>query len=439
MCYHIDGIVQKYELIKTEDLPSIEGSKFSPKIVKNIAQNILPFLKSNAAKEGHTYWLFKGKNDDIVKLYDLTSLSQKDSGIRSKQTKDEETNGEGEGEPDNPFQTPVSLLLYRLARNMLESGNRDEEDPITRALLNNCIDLIDKSKFPHIATSAHFLLSELYVPADTDPSKPCFPKAKVDPARSHADSIDDLGDSDEESSVDIHTLCHPGKLHGLREKVAPPISEDIEFRCREALKHIDFGLNHITRLEARNKAKADAYRKERENIERDNIKMSVPGQPIPMGYISEEYRLVKRTRSFSCGEAGTLEPTYTTLSSSDYLKFLLLKKTLLVYITLAEINFDQERFGRALKCVKRALNCYSMVELMGGSIETETSGTLISFAMGVAGDCYLAFISRYNIRNISHKILNVILGIFSSKNLQTNKNYQQNMILKYQNSRKNVG
>ena len=82
MCYHMDGFVQKYELVKTEDLPSIDGSKFSPKIVKNIAQNILSFLKSNAAKEGHTYWLFKAKDDEIVKLYDLISLSQQDSGIK---------------------------------------------------------------------------------------------------------------------------------------------------------------------------------------------------------------------------------------------------------------------------------------------------------------------------------------------------------------------
>ena len=104
---------------------------------------------------------------------------------------------------------------------------------------------------------------------------------------------------------------------------------------------------------------------------------------------------MKRTRSQSCGETKSLEPVYTQLSSSDYLKLLLLKKTLLVYITLAEINFDKERFGRALKCVKRALNCYSMVVSMGGTVETETSGTLVSFALGVAGDCYLAFISRY--------------------------------------------
>ena len=45
--------------------------KFSPGIIRDVAKNILAFLKSNAAKEGHTYWLFKAKDDDVVKLYDL--------------------------------------------------------------------------------------------------------------------------------------------------------------------------------------------------------------------------------------------------------------------------------------------------------------------------------------------------------------------------------
>jgi hypothetical protein len=74
MCFHVDGIVQKYELVKTEDLPHLENSKFSPKVIRNVAQNILSFLKSNATKAGHTYWLFKGRNDEVVKLYDLTTL-----------------------------------------------------------------------------------------------------------------------------------------------------------------------------------------------------------------------------------------------------------------------------------------------------------------------------------------------------------------------------
>ena len=186
MCYHLDGIVQKYELLKTEELPTIDGSNFSPKIVKNIAQNILAFLKSNAAKEGHTYWLFKAKDDDIVKLYDLTSLSQKDSGIdandfkRDTATSSEETEVDGEtgegckAEEQNPFQTPVSMLLYRLARNILESGEREEEEGTIRDLLTNCVSLLDSDKYPHIATSAHFLLSELYLPDGTDPARTPF-------------------------------------------------------------------------------------------------------------------------------------------------------------------------------------------------------------------------------------------------------------------------
>lgn len=64
MCYHQDGIVQKYELVKTEDLPQMKGSEFSPQLVTDIAHNILSFLKSKATKEGHTYWLFKGMNVD---------------------------------------------------------------------------------------------------------------------------------------------------------------------------------------------------------------------------------------------------------------------------------------------------------------------------------------------------------------------------------------
>jgi len=54
--------LHRYELVKTEDLPYLPGSKFSPKLIHDVAQNILSFLKSNATTAGHTYWLFKGKN-----------------------------------------------------------------------------------------------------------------------------------------------------------------------------------------------------------------------------------------------------------------------------------------------------------------------------------------------------------------------------------------
>ena len=94
MCYHLDGLVQKYELIKTEDLPHLsDHCNFKPKVIRDVAQNILSFLKSNATKEGHTYWLFKAKDDDIVKLYDLTSLCDPNSATASKPSS---TSGSGQ-------------------------------------------------------------------------------------------------------------------------------------------------------------------------------------------------------------------------------------------------------------------------------------------------------------------------------------------------------
>ena len=147
-------------------------------MVKNVAQNILSFLKSKAAKEGHTYWLFKGKDDEIVRLYDLTSLSQKDEGLKPNNEGEAAGCDDGEGDnpnPENPFKTPVSMLLYRLARSILDTGDRRVEEGVVRELLQNCVALLDSKRFPHIATSAHFLLSELYVPDTTDPAMPAFP------------------------------------------------------------------------------------------------------------------------------------------------------------------------------------------------------------------------------------------------------------------------
>ena len=40
-----------------------------------MVHNILGFLKANCTREGHTYWLFRKKGEDVVKLYDLTSLN----------------------------------------------------------------------------------------------------------------------------------------------------------------------------------------------------------------------------------------------------------------------------------------------------------------------------------------------------------------------------
>ena len=49
-------------------------------------------------KEGHTYWLYRAKGDDIVKLYDLSSIC---TGINLTQM--------------NPFSTPVAMLCFKVS------------------------------------------------------------------------------------------------------------------------------------------------------------------------------------------------------------------------------------------------------------------------------------------------------------------------------------
>ena len=420
MCYHLDGIVQKYELLKTEDLPNIEGSSFSPKIVKNIAQNILAFLKSNAAKEGHTYWLFKAKDDEIVKLYDLTSLSQQDAGLDPKsgrKKKDDcdldKTKSSDKESEENPFQTPVSMLLYRLARNILESGNRGEEEGTVRELLTHCVSLLDSEKFPHIATSAHFLLSELYLPDGTDPAKPSF----SDPSDTE-DNIEDHTEAEAEYhqfNLDVSSLCKAGSVLFPREKRHPRISETAESRCNTALKHIDRGLQFLSEQEARTRQREAELEKEKERQERENIKMSVPNQPIPMGFSAScknDRVLVKRTRSVSEGSA--LKTQHKEITWTEYLKYLLLKKALLVFVTMAELFFNSKHLGRTLKCVKRAMNAHSMIQSLGGEDEARDCRPLLSFSLGVAGDSYMGFVYNWDRVPIYHEEYNTGLSAETS-------------------------
>ncbi|CAL4071350.1 unnamed protein product, partial [Meganyctiphanes norvegica] len=201
MCYHLDGLVQKYELIKTEDLPYQDDSQFSPKLVRDVAQNILSFLNSKATKEGHTYWLFKGKDDDIVKLYDLTSLCMEGSFSYE--------SGQDEAQPNtdqNPFTIPVAMLFYQVAKNMRASEDAHKRLATIRALLRNSLELLDKDKYPKIVISAHYMLSDLFVPQDIDPDSPHLSDCSDEESEWSSTANSDDDNDDDEHSEDETTL-----------------------------------------------------------------------------------------------------------------------------------------------------------------------------------------------------------------------------------------
>ena len=141
MCFHINGIVEKYENISTDDIPKLAG--FDPEMVKTTAKSILSFLKSKCTEPGHTYWLFKEKNDDVVKLYDLSSLCDtKKETAKKQQTK----------KTTNPYVTPVANLLLKLVTNLetetetiprSEKKLREENDENVTKLLHQALQISD--------------------------------------------------------------------------------------------------------------------------------------------------------------------------------------------------------------------------------------------------------------------------------------------------------
>jgi hypothetical protein len=71
ICYHVNGVVKEYKLLRTEDIAKQE--LFEPEVVKSNALRILSFLKSNCTKQGGTYWIFKDSEHNSLQLYDLSS------------------------------------------------------------------------------------------------------------------------------------------------------------------------------------------------------------------------------------------------------------------------------------------------------------------------------------------------------------------------------
>ncbi|CAA9997554.1 unnamed protein product [Nesidiocoris tenuis] len=258
MCYHLDGIVQKYELIKTEDLPNLKESKFSPNLIRDVAQNILSFLKANATKAGHTYWLFKGTNEDAVKLYDLTSLCS--DTMRDKE--------------QNPFTIPVGMLLYRVARNMMATGLSPGQNNTIRTVLKNCISLLSKEKYPQIVTSAHFMLADVYIPDDTDPSSPDL----LSQSEHELSSMDDEDDANSDESAPVTSLLLNQALAPSKPRNGkydqPPIGKcGIEERCRNALNHICEGLKCLQYFESPSQKLVDKLIKKSEELLAYGIKM----------------------------------------------------------------------------------------------------------------------------------------------------------------------
>uniref|UniRef100_A0A673MLS8 Erythroid differentiation regulatory factor 1 n=1 Tax=Sinocyclocheilus rhinocerous TaxID=307959 RepID=A0A673MLS8_9TELE len=373
MCFHVNGIVQKYEMMKTEDIPDLENSTFSTRVVKDIAQNILSFLKSSCTKEGHTYWLFKASGSDIVKLYDLTTLCEEAA----------------EEKCQNPFTLPVAVLLYKVASNMIlkKSQNRKNYGTI-RTLLLNCIKLLDEERHPQIIASAHYMLAELFQLDDV-----CEDEGNGESLRGGGseDSYSDEEEEEEEEedeSCSYSTSSEPqddskavaiiksvGELsvpekykstHQIRPNYAFPVSQDKEEKCRLVLSYVLKGLKSVD----------SSIKKE------SDLPAADPSTPIPLKYeersqngardVEQEIALLL-DRVGPCNEELKV-PTRSGMLPGTWqhrMKLQLFLKASKSYYVLSDAASNLLKYGRALRYIKLALQCHDAYCSISGGLHPQ--------------------------------------------------------------------
>ncbi|XP_068184014.1 erythroid differentiation-related factor 1 [Antennarius striatus] len=400
MCFHVNGIVQKYEMIKTEDIPHLEHSTFSTRVVKDIAQNILSFLKSNCTKEGHTYWLFKASGSDIVKLYDLTTLCE-----------------EAEEEKcQNPFTLPVAVLLYKVASNlMLNSRHGRKHYGTIRTLLLNCIKLLDQDRHPQIIASAHYMLSELFQ-LDEPPQEDGAESYGVggsedsysDDDREEEEETELTEDSDENSSgssqndqkavaviSSVGELSVPEKYkstHQIRPSCAFPVSQDKEEKCRHVLSYVLKGL----------KAVDGTIKKE------SDLPAADPYTPIPLKYkdrsaagaCAAETGISPLLERVGPLEADQNHPTRSGMIPGSWqhrLKLQLFLKASKAYYVLSDAATNLLKYGRALRYIKLSLQCYDAYCSVSGTLHPHVL-YFHSQCLSLCGDIQLMLAQNANNR-----------------------------------------
>ncbi|KAL2651557.1 hypothetical protein R1flu_019685 [Riccia fluitans] len=160
ICYHRNGVVQGYELLKTDDIFLVKGlaedgtAFFHPHVVQQNASTVLRFLQDNCKEDPGTYWLLKNSGEDLMQLFDLSVISKPFSSCGETEDKDGATLPSSRGCCNGHYSLPLAMLLYRLTNRLARS-----KDPADRRrcakLFGKCLEFMDEQEHLTIRASAH--------------------------------------------------------------------------------------------------------------------------------------------------------------------------------------------------------------------------------------------------------------------------------------------
>lgn len=357
----------------------------------------------------------------------------------------------------NPFTVPVAMLLYKVARNMKNSGESigARKAGSIKALLDNCIKLLPKEQYPQIVTSSYYLLSDLHIPIGIDPMDPKFNQdcgesdSMYDDDNNNSDDTGSINADDEnvtqldegnliavQSVVDATKESNFNQSQSKQNPLPQPLIGSVDERCASALHYIANGLNclqYFTMTEEKLSKEREEIAKQTEKMqiiqEEQNPNMAKPYQAIPLPYETLNASSIKtgaqqdrndnkehgtkehiklkhlHKKSIKSNDANIGSATTATKSLSTkrplisswnmHLRLLLLEKACLIYATLTEQAYQREQYGVALRYISLAMKCHHVVIKYMQTLASIRTNYKTNL-LARAGDCFFQLSLQYD-------------------------------------------
>lgn len=171
ICYHQDGVVQGYELLKTEDIFLLKGISedgtpaFHPYVVQQNGLMVLRFLQDNCKQDPGAYWLYKGAGEDLIQLFDLSIMPKSHSPEDCDDAESGLPSLIHRGRSDSLLS--LGTLLYRIAHRLSLSMSSDKRSRCVR-FFRQCLDLLDEPDHLVVRAFAHEQFARLLLVYDEE-------------------------------------------------------------------------------------------------------------------------------------------------------------------------------------------------------------------------------------------------------------------------------
>ncbi|KAJ8760639.1 hypothetical protein K2173_015306 [Erythroxylum novogranatense] len=171
ICYHQDGVVQGYELLKTDDIFLLKGISedgtpaFHPYVVQQNGLSVLRFLQENCKQDPGAYWLYKSAGDDVIQLFDLSVIPKTHDSNECEDSSITQPSLRHGARSDSFFS--LGTLLYRIAHKLslsMAPNNREK----CASFFRKCLEFLDEPDHLVVRAFAHEQFARLLLNHDQE-------------------------------------------------------------------------------------------------------------------------------------------------------------------------------------------------------------------------------------------------------------------------------